>query len=195
MTDLNYISRRVFRDNPETESQHIDTSFPVSAPRLFAALTQPDQLSTWFRKVETDEFTFNFEYGARGRIESCEKLLFFISWEIDEVESFINVDVEPTGENSAALYLGFSTVRLSRKTKFVEEYGAGATRVGGDISLVKLDRYLTGKPIEIDSEEYQELVNDSSRLWQKADVESGLGEREAAELAAQTREFYSDFRW
>lgn len=184
------ITRRVIRDNPAVVSQHLSAEFPTSAHTLFGYLTEPDHLNKWFGKVQRDEFLYEIEGNAHGRIESCKDNSFLITWEVDGKVSFLNVEITRITDGSAQLSAGFSTDIEDIKQDFDQKYGSGATGVGWDLSLWALRRYISGMTGEPAQEDYSAFVTDSATAWGVADEASGIDPDVTRTHAENTRRFY-----
>lgn len=184
------ITRRVIRDNSAVVSQHLSAQYPLSAAQLFDYLTSPEHLKNWFGKVNRDEFIYEIENNAQGRIESCKDHSFLITWELDGVVSFLNVEITEISEGVAQLAAGFSTDAKDIKEHSDEKYGSGATGVGWDLSLLSLRRYVSGVAEEPSQQEYAAFVADSAHAWGEADQASGVDPETTRKQSENTRRFY-----
>lgn len=184
------ITRRVIRDNSAVTSQHLSTQFSLPATQLFDYLTTPEHLKNWFGKVDRDEFVYEIENNAHGRIESCKDDSFLITWEIDGTVSFLNVEVTQLSEGQSQLAAGFSTNAEDIDENFAQKYGPGATGVGWDLSLWALHRYISAGAEEPDRDAYEAFVTASAHAWGAADEASGSDPETARNQAENTRRFY-----
>lgn len=190
MNPATFISRRIIRDNPEVVSQHFHAQFVVSPATLFDYLTSPAHLQKWFGTVSRDEFVYQIEGNASGRIESCKNNSFLITWEFNGTVSYLNVEITQLSTDTAQLAAGFSTNVADIKEDFAKKYGAGATGVGWDLSLWALQRYVSGATAEPTPEDYSSFVTASAHAWAEADAESGIEADAARTQAENARLFY-----
>lgn len=168
-------------------AHHVSARFPVPADVLFAYLTQEKHLEQWFGKVTRDEFVYEIEDTASGRIESCTDHSFLITWEKGGDVAFLNVEVTP--DDDSLLAAGYSTRTEDLREDFADRYGSGATAVGWDLTLWALDRYIAGVTAEPPREAYAEFVAHSARGWADADAAAGVaGDPET--IADNTYRFY-----
>lgn len=179
------INRRLIRDNPDVLSRHLGATFPVPADMLFAYLTDVEHLSKWFGTVRRDDFLYEIEGTAHGRIESCTDNSFLITWEKDGEVSYLNVEITPTTQGSE-LAAGFSTAvdDIDEDSKY--HYGW----LGWDLSLWALRRYISGVTEEPTREDYAAFVNGAVDAWAQADGASGTDADTTAVRAGNTRRFY-----
>ncbi|GAB3594208.1 hypothetical protein GCM10027580_14680 [Corynebacterium faecale] len=179
------INRRMIRDNPDVLSRHLGATFAVPADDLFRRLTDTEHLSRWFGTVTRDEFVFEIEGNAHGRIESCTENSFLITWEKDGDLSYLNVEITPTAEGSE-LAAGFSTADEGIDAVSRERYGW----LGWDLSLWALDRYISGVTEDPTRDSYEAFVISASDAWARADEASGVDTETANLRADNTRRFY-----
>lgn len=185
MNPTTSINRRMIRDNPDVLSRHLDATFAVPADTLFRHLTDAEHLSRWFGTVTRDEFLYQIEGIAHGRIESCTDNSFLITWEKDGDLSYLNVEITPAAEGSQ-LAAGFSTAVDDIDITSRERYGW----LGWDLSLWALNRYISGVTEEPTREAYEAFVISAADAWARADEASGV-ETDTADLRAEnTRRFY-----
>lgn len=189
MNPTTSIIRQVNRDNPEVVAHHVSARFPVPAEVLFTYLTEEKHLEQWFGKVTRDEFLYEIEGTASGRIESCTDNSFLITWEKDGEVSFLNVEVTPDGAGSL-LAAGYSTRTEDLREDFTNRYGSGATAVGWDLTLWALDRYIAGVTGEPPRDAYAEFVAHSARGWANADAAAGTIPGDPETIADNTYRFY-----
>ncbi|WP_080796662.1 hypothetical protein [Corynebacterium pacaense] len=191
MTTASFISRQVFLDDPETISQHMGASYEVPADELFLLLTTSENLAKWFGNVKIDEFVYEIEGNASGRIESCRDNSFLVTWENAGAISYLSVEVLADGQAASTLNAGFSTKPEDIPEEFRQKYGSGATGTGWDLSLWGLQRLTQGlDPRGFTEQEYADFVAASSTAWAEADISAGVAEREARARAENTRRFY-----
>lgn len=190
MTTSHFISRQVIRDNPEVISQHIDAKFPISAGKLFDYLTTSEHLAKWFGTVRIDEFTYDIEDNASGRIESCKDNSFLVTWEYEGTVSYLNVEVTQASEEESLFNAGFSEPVSDSSTDFAEKYGPGASGIGWDLSLWGLQRYISGVITKPAPEEYAAFITESAQAWGEADIVSGTAPETARNRAENSRLFY-----
>ena len=185
-----HITRRVIRDNPDVESQHVSTRFRISAGTLFAYLTEVEHLARWFGTVKRDDFVYEIRDSAHGRIESCKDDSFLITWETDDKVSFLNVEITQMPDGTVQLAAGFSTNAADISEDFAEKFGPGATGIGWDLNHWALDRYIAGDVEEPTTEAFEAFVAASSSAWAEADVAAGVDAETAGKRAENSRLFY-----
>lgn len=166
-------------------------SFGCSADELFSLLTTSESLKKWFGTVKIDEFVYEIEGNASGRIESCTNNSFLITWEHEGNVSYLNVEVGAETPERSTLNAGFSSNPQDISVEFSEKYGSGATGIGWDLSLWGLQRLTEGlDPRGFTAQEYAEFVSESAAAWADADRASGIEETVARQRAENSRNFY-----
>lgn len=148
---------------PDKETVTLRRLFPAPAEKLFAAWTNPDQLSQWWgppgskvRSVSLDlrkggryrigikqpnGLTY-FVYGVYTEIQRPEKLAFTWRWEqpkMDIGNSLVTIRFEPQASES-----GVSTAVILTHSQLPNDMARSAHRQGWEGILQNLAEYLQG---------------------------------------------------
>jgi uncharacterized protein YndB with AHSA1/START domain len=175
----------------------LEQRFAVPLAELWSACTTPERLAHWFAPVTGDlreGGNYAIEGNASGSITACSPDRFFrLSWEFGGEASTVEVEFAPAD--------GGVRLRLSHAAdtprEFWERYGAGATGVGWDLTLIGLSHYVaTGsrRPLEVSSwytsSQARRFIHGASERWAAQAVAAGVPEAAAAAAAARTSAFY-----
>jgi uncharacterized protein YndB with AHSA1/START domain len=177
----------------------LSQSYATDVEDLWEACSTADRLARWFAPVEGDlqlGGRFQVQGNAGGTIETCDPPNgFTATWEFGGETSWLEVRVEPDGDDGARLTL-IHTADGDRGRW--DQFGPGAVGVGWDLALLGLATHLrTGaaRPAEAsewgESDDAKAFMIESSRLWGEASVRAGTPEAAARAAEARTAGFYT----
>jgi uncharacterized protein YndB with AHSA1/START domain len=175
--------------------------YQASVDDVWDAITNPDRINRWFVPVSGDlrlGGRYQIEGNAGGEILRCEPpRLLALSWIYGEPKegdfSEVTVRLDADGPDRTTLELEHvAIVEADRWT----EFGPGAVGVGWDLTLLGLSLHLQGGSIEDPrawevSAEARDFMTRSSAAWREAHEASGATPEEAANAAANTKQFYA----
>lgn len=180
-------------------SVSLSQSYATDVDDLWEACSTADRLARWFAPVEGDlqlGGRFQVQGNAGGTIETCDPPNgFTATWEFGGETSWLEVRVEPDGDDGARLTL-IHTAEGDRGRW--DQFGPGAVGVGWDLALLGLATHLrTGaaRPAEAtewgESDDGKAFMTESSRRWGEASVRGGTPEPAARAAEARTVAFYT----
>ena len=173
----------------------LDRHFTAPLPRLWAALTEADQLAQWFSEVTGDLHQggrFAVKGNASGTILSCAKQqAITLNWEYGAQSGQVDLRIMADGTGA----------RLTLNHRFAPDetlttYGPGALGVGWEWSLMELARHLDGQSPRFGEAALaatpagQAFVRRSAKSWANAAIADGTDARDAGEKARLTAAFY-----
>lgn len=170
--------------------------FDTDRRSLWNAVTSEEELSKWFAPVSGDfkvGGSYSIQGNASGIIEVCEPFArVAVTWEFAGDVSWLVLRIDESASG-----VSFDLNHTSALSPHWDQYGAGATGVGWEMSFLGLFRYLI-KPNEpkIDEEAFavsdggKYLVSESSRGWAEASILAGSEEEATHAAAERTTAFY-----
>jgi uncharacterized protein YndB with AHSA1/START domain len=178
----------------------VSQTYAATLAELWDACTSPERIPRWFLPVSGDLRAgghYRLEGNASGTIERCDPpRSFALTWEYGEEVTWLEVRLEPAGEERTRLTL--EHVAHVDDERWLR-YGPGAVGIGWDLALVGLGRHLaTGEPN--DAAEFAawaaspagvEFVTRSSRDWAQASIAAGTADAEARAAQARVTAFYT----
>ena len=194
------IQRRVLlsqRHGKSMASVQLTRQFDVEPRKLWNAVTSPDEISQWFAPV-SGEFkehgSYAIEGNASGAIEVCDPLAqIVLTWEFAGDTSWVDLQFDNESRSGVSFDLNHTSVI----SPHWDQYGAGATGVGWELSYLGLYRYLTDpNGLKFDeetfaaSEEGKQFVKASSQGWADASILAGTDANAARAAAERTTSFY-----
>lgn len=170
---------------------------------LWDAVTTPERLARWFTAVDGDLRVggrYQLKGNASGTITRCDRPgALDLTWEIMGGTSWVNVRIEPKGEQ-AQLTLEHIAHTDGIGKEHLEQFGPGAVGIGWDLALYGLERHLANPTTEIDHEAVEAwtqsfdgkaFVRGSGAAWGVADALSGEDPDTARAKADRTIAFYT----
>lgn len=197
------VTRRLGLERQDGEDMRVviaSQTYDAAVDDVWEAVTNPERLPRWFAPV-TGEFrqggTYQVEGNAGGTILSCERPhQLEVTWEFGGSVSWVRLSL--TEEPDAA-----GTTLELRHTLPVNDhwrkFGAGATGIGWDLSLLGLRTHLSGAgPVDhaemeawSTSDEGREFMTRCSDGWLAAAIAGGEDEAAATAAAAACAAFYT----
>lgn len=176
----------------------LSQAYATSVEDLWEACSTADRLARWFSPVEGDlrlGGRFQVQGNAGGTIETCDPPHgFTATWEFGGETSWIEVRVEPDGDDGARLTL-IHTAEGDRGRW--DQFGPGAVGVGWDLALLGLATHMaTGASMAVEATDWVEtddaktFMATSSRLWGEASARAGTPEADARAAEQRTAAFY-----
>lgn len=174
----------------------ISRDFDTDRRSLWNAVTSQEEIPHWFAPVSGDfkvGGSYAIQGNASGVIEVCEPLAHIaLTWEFAGDVSWVVLRIDESASG-----VSFDLNHTSVLSPHWDQYGAGATGVGWEMSFLGLFLFLVyPDEAKIDeeafaaSEEGKHLVTESSRGWAEASILAGF-EADAAHAAAErTTAFY-----
>jgi hypothetical protein len=200
-TQLEAVERRL-KITAESESVHCDLiasqQLEIGLLDLWELLVTPDLLAQWFAPVSGElrlGGTFQVEGNARGTIEHCDPpFAFRATWEFGGGLTHIHVALDEIDRKRTQLTLRhFGMV----PDLVWRQYGPGAVGVGCDLVFLGLAHHIafgSTTPAEstawATSNDAQEFMRTSSRLWADASVAAGTPEYAARSAEARATAFF-----
>lgn len=185
------------KDGKPVASVQLTRHFDVNRRALWHAVTSKKEIAKWFSTVTGDlkpGGAYAIEGNAHGVIEACEPLAHVaLTWEFGGDVSWIDLRADIKSRTGVV----FSLNHTSMLSPHWDQYGAGATGVGWELSFLSLFLYLMypdeakiDEEAFVASDEGKHLVSTSSQGWAEASILAGT-ETEAAYAAAErTTSFY-----
>ena len=170
---------------------------------LWDAIVNPERLSRWFLPISGDlrlGGKYQLEGNAGGTIKECEKpSLLAVTWEMHGDIGWLNVKLEPHGEESTLLTLEHIGLDKPEYLAFWAQFGPGALGVGWDLGLIGLDEHIAGiteSAIQdenewVQTEEGSSRVRQFSDAWVQAAINFGTDPEVASKAGVQTFAFYT----
>ena len=198
--------RKVAEGQVDDQPMRIITAercFKESSATLWCALTEADRIAHWFVPISGDlrlGGRYDLPMGVEGTIVSCQKFRGFrLSWEQEGQVSWVEVNLEQ-GDDSTRLRLVHSIPKDRKAEQHWRKYGAGATGIGWDLSILGLVLYLDEGLKALDREVIdkwltsdggREFIESSATAWRIKQVESGESPEIAKEMADHAYRFYT----
>lgn len=194
------VGGRVFEAG-EASVVTLSQTYASDVEDVWDACTNPERLPRWFAPV-TGELRLDGRYhvqgNASGTIQRCEPpRSFFATWEFGGATSWIEVRVDPVGDDRATLTLEhIAHVDDERAAQF----GPGAVGVGWDLSFLGLATHLASPGSAIDPEEAEAwslspegiaFATAASERWYEANVAAGADPAVARAAADRTTAFFT----
>jgi len=186
------------RDGKPARAVTLSRTYPTSVEDLWDAISNSERLPRWFAEV-TGELElggrFQIKGNAAGQITACVPPQHLAAtWEIGEETSWIEVQLEQEGDDSARLTL----THTAPVSDFWKTYGPGAVGVGWELGIMGLAMHVEApdapRPDEAElarDPDSQAFMRRSAEAWGDADIAGGA-DAEAARAAAQrTADFYT----
>lgn len=185
------------KDGKPAASVQLARHFDVDPRALWHAVTSREEISDWFSPVSGD-FTVGGSYAiqgnASGTIEACEPPTHVaLTWEFAEDVSWVDLRLDSESRSGVSLRLTHTSVL----SPHWEQYGAGATGVGWEMSYLGLHLHLMHRnKITIDeraftaSQEGKQFIIASSQAWAHAATLAGTESETAIAAAERTTAFY-----
>ncbi len=176
----------------------LSRSYMTTVDDLWDALTNGDRIPRWFLPVSGElelGGQFQFEGNAGGRITACERLSYLAAtWEFGPHVSWVEARVSDDEADCTRLTL-VHTAHLSEQWN---EYGAGATGVGWEMSFLGLALHID-QPEEPKLDEAtfhttpygKALITGSSEAWGEASIDGGTDMETARAATKRTTAFYT----
>ncbi|MEM9938745.1 MAG: SRPBCC family protein [Pseudomonadota bacterium] len=176
----------------------LSRSYNTSAEDLWEAVTSSERLPRWFAPVEGDLRPgghYKVQGNAGGKIIECDPPhRLFLTWEINDEVSWVEVTLTAQGDGKARLTL----THTAKVTPFWTQYGPGATGVGWDLALFGLMLHVRDPQAEKIDEEFfgtsdagKAMIGASSTDWGEAAIRGGESPEQARAAAARTTAFYT----
>ncbi len=191
----------ITRDGQEAKVVQASRTYPSPVQDVWDALTSIERLPRWFAPVSGDLEVggrYQVEGNAGGEVLTCDApRAFSLTWESMGGVSWVEVTLEPQGEDGTLLRL-VHTAHVPEE--FWGTYGPGAVGTGWDLSLLGLHLHLGsgGASITQDhgdawagSDEGRAVMATSSRGWAEASIAAGTDESAARAAEAATTAFYT----
>jgi uncharacterized protein YndB with AHSA1/START domain len=195
-----HIGSRVFGPG-EARVSTISQTYAADVDDVWDACTNPERLPRWFLPVTGDLTVggrYQLEGNAGGTVERCDPpKSFFVTWEFNEMVSWLEVRVAP--ESSGGTRLELEHIAHVDDDLWTQ-YGPGATGIGWDLALFGLAHHLApGTPAVTPenaeawtaSPEGLEFIKAAAERWRIAHIESGTDEETANAAAERVAAFYT----
>jgi uncharacterized protein YndB with AHSA1/START domain len=201
---INAVSRqvgaRVFGPG-EARVVTVTQTYAAAADDVWDACTSATRIPRWFLPV-SGELTlggrYQLEGNAGGTIERCDPpKSFFVTWEMNDQVSWVEVRVVPETEDKTRLELE----HIAHVTdELWAQFGPGAVGVGWDGALLGLAQHLAPgasalKPDDavawMASPEGISFLSASAESWYEADVAFGTDVAQARAAADRTKVAYT----
>ncbi|HYO59757.1 SRPBCC family protein [Archangium sp.] len=184
------------RDGKPAQVVVASRTYSTTPDDLWNTITDPERLRRWFSPVSGElrlGGRYQIEGNASGTITACEpQKSFALTWEYGGDTSWLAVRLTPVANDRTRLDLEHTQIPGDHWKK----YGAGATGVGWDLTLLGLDQFTTeGRTVDPiawpASDEGKDYMRRASDDWARAAIASGANEAEARGQAARTSAFYT----
>ncbi|MFC8042953.1 SRPBCC family protein [Nocardia sp. NPDC057353] len=175
----------------------LSEQYATTVEDLWEACTSAERLPRWFAPVTGDlrlGGRFQVEGNASGVVEECEPPRSFrITWEFGGAVTWVDVALEPVGDDAARL-----TLRHSGDTpsEMWDQFGPGAVGLGWDLALLGMASHLAGHDLPPEatqweqSDEAKRFIREAAAAWGQAAIAGGTPEQAALDAADRTRAFY-----
>lgn len=176
-------------------------TYPTAREDLWDALSSPERIPRWLMPISGElrlGGRYQLEGNAGGEITRCDPPSHLaVTWEFGGGVSWVEVRITEAPDG-AHLELQHTVPVDAHWAQF----GAGATGVGWDLSLMGLERHLAegdarGPADRSDaqrwlmSDEGRDFMRRSSDAWGRAAVAAGVDAAEALAMAARTTAAYT----
>lgn len=182
----------------DARTVELERVFAAPPSAVWAAITDPTELATWFDRLEGDLVTGGryrlATSGTEGTVQCCEApRALRVSWEYGGGSSDVEIDLSPVeGGTELALLHEVSADEHWRR------FGPAATGVGWEGSLVALGLHLAhddrARPEAVAAfeatDEGRAFVTRAAEAWGEAHAASGENPETARAAAARTAAFY-----
>jgi uncharacterized protein YndB with AHSA1/START domain len=163
-------------DSGEGRSVTISQIFDTDIHDVWDACTNPERIPRWFVPVSGDlrlNGNYQIEGNASGTIKKCNPpSTFSLSWEFAGNLSLVTLRLAIVDEGRCRVELEHTL----NCDKHWEQYGAGATGVGWDMTFVGLATHLGGQTVDKDSlmsKEFMHFLVQCSETWGQAAIAGG----------------------
>lgn len=185
------------RDGKPAASVQLIREFDVDARTIWNAIASQEEISEWFSIVSGDfkvGGSYAIEGNASGVIKACEPLArVALTWEFAGDVSWVDLRIDNESRSGVSFCLNHTSVL----SPHWDQYGAGATGVGWELSYLGLYLYLMHPNEEkfdeekfAASEEGKHFITASSQGWAEAAILAGTGAEVALAAAERTTSFY-----
>jgi uncharacterized protein YndB with AHSA1/START domain len=200
---LGAVARKVTaleRDGKPAHKVTLERNYATTVDDLWDAITNPERLPRWFLPISGDlqqGGRYQLEGNAGGTITECEPPNFLsATWEFGGGVSWIELCVEPVGEDRARLSLS----HICPLDDHWRQFGPGAVGTGWDLALIGLALHFARGATETlifdeaafaASPDGKAFISGSSEDWGRAAVVAGEDREQALGAASRTRAFYT----
>lgn len=186
------------REGKPARSVTLERTYDTAIDDLWDAVTNPERLLRWFAPVSGElkrGGRYQIQDNAGGVITECVPPRFVsLTWEYGGGTSWVELRLTAEGEARSRLMLS----HICPVDDHWEKYGAGATGVGWDLSLVGLAVHLSGDDTDrfdenafSASSEGKSFLAHCSEDWRRAAVAAGENPFQAEAAAKLTTAFYT----
>lgn len=175
--------------------------FDVEIPAVWAALTNTDELTTWFAPATGDLRAggrYELEGNASGQVRRCDGSSHLqVTWVVGAMSaepdsSIVDLQLSPIGRRTR-FRLGHVTIVPEGTWR---HFGPGAVGVEWDLALLALAGYLAGAPIGTVEDlsaapAMRDVIAASSEAWGEAYRAAGASAQEVAPAVVATTGFYT----
>lgn len=182
----------------EARTSVVSRVFPGSLEEVWDAVTTAERIPRWFLPVTGDlrlGGRYQLEGNAGGEITACDPPTGFdATWEYGEMVSWIEVRLQPEGDDRTRLTLEHVA---HVDDDMWSQYGPSATGMGWDSGLLGLALHLESGQDRLDAEawvatdEGRRFMQLSGDAWCAADVAAGTESGVARERADRTIRAYT----
>jgi uncharacterized protein YndB with AHSA1/START domain len=193
--------RRERRDGQDVRVVVVHRRYATIVDDLWDAVTSAERIPRWFLPVSGELAPggrYQLEGNAGGEVLACEPpVRFAITWEYDDVVSWVDVELAPAGDAETVLALTH-TMPADGDDRW-DRYGPGAVGLGWDQGLLGLGLHLasgaTVDPQEamawLGSPDGRGFTATCSDAWGAAAVAAGVDHAVARLAAARTLAAYT----
>ncbi|MCY3859078.1 MAG: SRPBCC domain-containing protein [Gammaproteobacteria bacterium] len=197
LTAIDRYVHLIERDGKSAATVQLSRHFDVNRQTLWNAITSQEEISKWFASVSGDfkvGGSYAIENNASGVITLCEPITHVaLTWEFAGDVSWVDVRLN-NGSHSG---VSFDLCHTSLLSPHWDQYGAGATGVGWELSYFGLYQYLVHpNEAKLDEEAFaastagKHLIRSSSQGWAEASILAGTTAETALGAAERTTSFY-----
>ena len=197
-----HVGTRVFGPG-EARVVTVTQTYTADADDVWDACTSATRIPRWFLPVSGElklGGRYQLEGNAGGTVERCDPpKSFFVTWEMGDQVSWVEVRVVPETEDRTRLELEH-IAHVTDDDAFWVQFGPGAVGVGWDSMLLGLAQHLApGNPAVkpedamawMASPEGISFMSASADSWYEADVAFGTDPEQARLAADRTKAAYT----
>jgi uncharacterized protein YndB with AHSA1/START domain len=186
------------REGKPARAVALSRTYPTGIEDLWDAVSNRERLPRWFAPVTgtlEPGGRFQVQGNAGGTITECDPpRRFAATWEYGGDVSWIELRLDPVGEDTARLTL----THTAHPSEFWEKFGPGAVGVGWELGFLGLALHLDRPDApRVDEAEFAAsedgtiFSRTSAHAWGEADIAGGAAPEQARGAARRTADFYT----